>query len=575
MNNVIIYDTYNVNVTIEENEVVGVQVVAGFIHDVIAGTNISIDKTDPLNPIISSSGGGGSSYTFSNGLTESGGTVKLGGSLTENTQISDDATHTFGIGDSGANQGILDFRVFAKDYLGLRAGEFASGNYSNIFMIPTGVSSGLEFSSYDSDSNKTEVFVGTGTGQYFGFTVMAGNPTVSRKFQIRPDGLWHVDLGSDATGDTYYRNSSGYFTRLPAGTDGHVLTLASGIPSWAAPSGGGGTWGSITGTLSSQTDLQSALDAKLNLTGATYTTTTGNGLDITSSTVTSGNLVSITNTGTAAASDTKTALFVGSSGANATSGEDTYAARFSNTNTGTASTNVAVYANASGATNNMAIHAPNGAVVLAAAPSSYNGRLHAASASGGRVAMLGALEITTSAGPSYSGAGIQVAGNNRKMVLYGGNFSIDNDMVNVSWGASNAVRTGIDLGIFNASLGAFTTSTFQAQSMAGFRFIDTWPTLTNPMSVVYGFDYSPAGGGNSTSEIAFRATQGKFLMGTTITAGSVLADFQSTTLGVVFPRMTTTQKNAIATPVAGMVIYDTTLNKLCVYTTAWETITSL
>jgi len=47
-------------------------------------------------------------------------------------------------------------------------------------------------------------------------------------------------LGSDATGDTYYRNSSGYFTRLAAGTDGHVLTLASGIPSWAAPSGGSG-----------------------------------------------------------------------------------------------------------------------------------------------------------------------------------------------------------------------------------------------------------------------------------------------------------------------------------------------
>jgi len=52
-------------------------------------------------------------------------------------------------------------------------------------------------------------------------------------------------LGSDATGDTYYRNSSGYFTRLPAGTNGHVLTLAAGIPSWAAPSGGG--W-ALTGT---------------------------------------------------------------------------------------------------------------------------------------------------------------------------------------------------------------------------------------------------------------------------------------------------------------------------------------
>jgi hypothetical protein len=49
----------------------------------------------------------------------------------------------------------------------------------------------------------------------------------------------------------------------------------------------------------------------------------------------------------------------------------------------------------------------------------------------------------------------------------------------------------------------------------------------------------------------------------------------STTRGFLPPRMTTSEKNAIASPVAGLVVYDTTLNKLCVYTTAWETITSL
>jgi hypothetical protein len=49
----------------------------------------------------------------------------------------------------------------------------------------------------------------------------------------------------------------------------------------------------------------------------------------------------------------------------------------------------------------------------------------------------------------------------------------------------------------------------------------------------------------------------------------------STTRGFLPPRMTTTQRNAIASPAAGLIVYDTTLNKLCVYTTAWETITSL
>lgn len=54
-----------------------------------------------------------------------------------------------------------------------------------------------------------------------------------------------------------------------------------------------------------------------------------------------------------------------------------------------------------------------------------------------------------------------------------------------------------------------------------------------------------------------------------------IIDLTTTTKGLRFPRMTTTQKTAIAAPAAGLVVYDTTLNKLCVFTTAWETITSL
>jgi hypothetical protein len=57
---------------------------------------------------------------------------------------------------------------------------------------------------------------------------------------------------------------------------------------------------------------------------------------------------------------------------------------------------------------------------------------------------------------------------------------------------------------------------------------------------------------------------------------SALLTLTSTTKGFLPPRMTTTQKNAIASPAAGLVVYDTTLGKLCVRTaSAWETITSL
>jgi hypothetical protein len=51
---------------------------------------------------------------------------------------------------------------------------------------------------------------------------------------------------------------------------------------------------------------------------------------------------------------------------------------------------------------------------------------------------------------------------------------------------------------------------------------------------------------------------------------------QSTPTGIRFVNLTTVQKNAISSPATGLVIFDTTLGKLCVYTgAAWETVTSV
>lgn len=65
-------------------------------------------------------------------------------------------------------------------------------------------------------------------------------------------------------------------------------------------------------------------------------------------------------------------------------------------------------------------------------------------------------------------------------------------------------------------------------------------------------------------------------MGTASPAASAKLDITSTAQGVLFPRMTTTQKNAISSPAEGLVVYDLTLHKLCVFTgSVWETVTSL
>jgi hypothetical protein len=68
---------------------------------------------------------------------------------------------------------------------------------------------------------------------------------------------------------------------------------------------------------------------------------------------------------------------------------------------------------------------------------------------------------------------------------------------------------------------------------------------------------------------------GNLLLGGTADVASSLFTMSSTTKGFLPPRMTTTQKNAISSPATGLVVFDTTLNKLCVYTTAWQTVTSV
>lgn len=123
-------------------------------------------------------------------------------------------------------------------------------------------------------------------------------------------------------------------------------------------------------------------------------------------------------------------------------------------------------------------------------------------------------------------------------------------------------------------------------------------TANNPTFYVYGWDTgsSSAKFGQfktlSTGSFQILAQSGENLElgsnGATIihvlSAGGVgiggspnanaILDCQSTTKAFMPPRMTTTQRDAIASPTAGMVIFNSTTAKLNVYTTAWEAVTS-
>ena len=57
-----------------------------------------------------------------------------------------------------------------------------------------------------------------------------------------------------------------------------------------------------------------------------------------------------------------------------------------------------------------------------------------------------------------------------------------------------------------------------------------------------------------------------------LASASAILQADSTTRGFLPPRMTTTQKNAISTPAAGLQVYDSTTNRAAVYSTAWENV---
>jgi hypothetical protein len=112
-------------------------------------------------------------------------------------------------------------------------------------------------------------------------------------------------------------------------------------------------------------------------------------------------------------------------------------------------------------------------------------------------------------------------------------------------------------------------------NVVGLSFANGGTTKSSITAAVYGNDYM-AFNVNGNTERARIDASGNLGVGTTSPSASAIIDAQSTTKGVRMPNMTTTQKNAISSPAAGLMVFDTTLGKLCVYTgSAWQTITSI
>lgn len=92
--------------------------------------------------------------------------------------------------------------------------------------------------------------------------VLSGTITGNRNVIVSLGKKWHFYNGTSGAYTVTVKTSGGTGVEIPAGEWREVLNDGTNIVEIGGGSGGGGTWGGITGTLSDQTDLQSALDGK-------------------------------------------------------------------------------------------------------------------------------------------------------------------------------------------------------------------------------------------------------------------------------------------------------------------------
>lgn len=128
-------------------------------------------------------------------------------------------------------------------------------------------------------------------------------------------------------------------------------------------------------------------------------------------------------------------------------------------------------------------------------------------------------------------------------------------------GTSNIFRCDDNLGVSKFSVsngGLVSATTFAGSNSACNRYSESTNGAINWAFV------------NSTTAAVVYQTTGLYSSLTTDVINTcAVFELRSTTKGFLPPRMTTAQRDLIASPVAGLLIYNTTTNAIEIYTTSW------
>lgn len=150
-----------------------------------------------LSNVFTSSGG---TITNGNGTTANSTAVDLGGTLSGNVDI--DGSYTIGFGQ---NTALTAFNVNADAGFLFTTGANTWGYSGGLLLMESDFSNQLKYSTWSLKHGITDGISAEG------FQI-DDNGTIKLRIP-RSGSNWQLNLGSDATGDQYHRNASGYLVR--------------------------------------------------------------------------------------------------------------------------------------------------------------------------------------------------------------------------------------------------------------------------------------------------------------------------------------------------------------------------
>lgn len=175
------------------------------------------------------------------------------------------------------------------------------------------------------------------------------------------------------------------------------------------------------------------------------------------------------------------------------------------------------------------------------------------------------IDLQTTTATSYSGVNMYDSSGVLGASFQFGNASAVTLPNTFFFGPRNATASMA----FVRGTGATVSATIDSSGNFGINTTTIGSKLQVNGSAAIGYSASTAAPTNGLS------VAGTVNIGTNTSVTTAALQVSSTTQGFLPPVMTTTQKNAITSPATGLVIFDSTLGKLCVFSTTWQTITSV